>query len=674
MAACSEGLQGALLAGLWGSLLLVAVALMLVARAGPRVATSLLLLLTFGQVLCSVFSPHWLRPDDWLLPGVFNTVAAVLTSPSTLTLLDCAGWRYERMFVLAVTQPLQMLATFGMIFVPCYCYKYTKKGEGSEWSMGNFYLYFQGYYIYLHVVYMMVIATCLQPFTCQAYTYRGDAMLQGSLEAACTAHDPSRQSALRLMQAVGLILLFLVGVGVPAASALYFFIPSMRRRLQEHSRLPENYIEHQAGYYLVRDQHWSRFTMCRQFKPGSAKAKVHRKVLSRGSGQPLSVSFERFWLSVEMIWKLSLLILPLAVSDEEKSLKYLPGAVATFVMLVLQSMMQPYMSKPQNYAATGVYVSILMIYIEAMVFHRVDSSASAQDVVRIVAAVTAGGTGVLLLLNFLKEMFVWQRSYGDDKEAHRLEDTFKAELKEIFHASGAQKLDQKGNDKIYDAEELVDLEMAKQLHGAFETYKVCYSQIVAELRDDMAMADRSMGEIPPEPLMETESWRRVASLAEMKKMLPTQSSGAFDSAMAEKLAVAVEVVDANRVEQETKLLELRAPATAAGAAGDSSERRSMLAKQEGELHRTEEHLGAGMGEWSRQVGGWIDINVAEWLASYVLAELKAEKLSSGGYKYKSLHSADHRQGDLIDRKFSEYLKSKTSIYVIALQSGCRSGC
>ena len=30
-------------------------------------------------------------------------------------------------------------------------YKYTKKGEGSEWSMGNLYLYLQGYYMYLHV-------------------------------------------------------------------------------------------------------------------------------------------------------------------------------------------------------------------------------------------------------------------------------------------------------------------------------------------------------------------------------------------------------------------------------------------------------------------------------------------------------------------------------------------
>ena len=79
-----------------------------------------------------------------------------------------------------------------------------------------------------------------------------------------------------------------------------------------------------------------------------------------------------------------------------------------------------------------------------------------------------------------------------------------------------------------------------------------------------------------------------------------------------------------------------------------------------------------MEDWSRQVGGWIDINVAEWLASYVLAELKAEKLSSGDYKYKCLHSADHRRVDLIDRKFAAYLKSKTSIYVIALQSGCRS--
>lgn len=133
------------------------------------------------------------------------------------------------------------------------------------------------------------------------------------------------------LQAVGLILIFLVGFGVPAGSVLCFFIPSLRRRLQEHSRLPKNYIEHQPGYYLVRDQHWSRFTMCRQFKPGSAK------VVARQGGQPLTVSYERFWLSVEMLWKLSLLLLPLAVSDREPGFKYIPGAISTFIMFVAQS-------------------------------------------------------------------------------------------------------------------------------------------------------------------------------------------------------------------------------------------------------------------------------------------------------------------------------------------------
>lgn len=135
----------------------------------------------------------------------------------------------------------------------------------------------------------------------------------------------------RPAQAVSLILVFLVGFGVPAGSVLCFFIPSLRRRLQEHSRLPKNYIEHQPGYYLVRDQHWSRFTMCRQFKPGSAK------VVARQGGQPLTVSYERFWLSVEMTWKLSLLLLPLAISEKERRLKYIPGAISTFIMLVAQS-------------------------------------------------------------------------------------------------------------------------------------------------------------------------------------------------------------------------------------------------------------------------------------------------------------------------------------------------
>lgn len=69
---------------------------------------------------CSVFSPHWLQPADWLLPDGVNAITAVLNSPTTLTLLQCADWRYEHIFVLTATQPAQMLATFGLLFVPCY--------------------------------------------------------------------------------------------------------------------------------------------------------------------------------------------------------------------------------------------------------------------------------------------------------------------------------------------------------------------------------------------------------------------------------------------------------------------------------------------------------------------------------------------------------------------------
>jgi hypothetical protein len=180
----------------------------------------------------------------------------------------------------------------------------------------------------------------------------------------------------------------------------------------------------------------------------------------------------------------------------------------------------------------------------------------------------------------------------------------------------------------------------------------------------------------------SESWRRVVSLTTMQKIFPAQKSsgtGAFDAEMAEKLATAVETLDVRRQEQEAELRELHAVSTSTGGT-EQAEASAMLAisKREGELHRTEEHLGAGMDEWGREVGPWVDINVAEWLASYVLAELKQEKLGNGDFKYKCLHSAgpglDHRQGDseLIDRKFLAYLRSRTSRYVIALQSGCRS--
>lgn len=167
---------------------------------------------------------------------------------------------------------------------------------------------------------------------CPASTYLLRCVCSFVIPGRTVPQQMSEAYLRRRMQAVGLILIFLVGFGVPAGSVLCFFIPSLRRRLQEHSRLPKNYIEHQPGYYLVRDQHWSRFTTCRQFKPGSAKV-----VACQGGQQPLTVSYERFWLSVEMTWKLSVLLLPLTIADSERGLKYLPGAISTIIMLVAQS-------------------------------------------------------------------------------------------------------------------------------------------------------------------------------------------------------------------------------------------------------------------------------------------------------------------------------------------------
>ena len=145
-------------------------------------------------------------------------------------------------------------------------------------------------------------------------------------------------------------------------------------------------------------------------------------------------------------------------------------------------------------------------------------------------------------------------------------------------------------------------------------------------------------------MFDSESWRRVASLPAMKKILPTKSSGAFDVKKAEDLALEVERQDVQREQQQAELVELHSEGTA----------QSTLAELEGELRRTEERLAAGMDEWSRQVGGWIDIDVAEWLASYVLAELKQEKLSNGDFKYSCLRGTP--DSDLIDRKFLAYLK------------------
>ena len=70
--------------------------------------------------------------------------------------------------------------------------------------------------------------------------------------------------------------------------------------------------------------------------------------------------------------------------------------------------------------------------------------------------------------------------------------------------------------------------------------------------------------------------------------------------------------------------------------------------------------------------------IAESLARYVLEELKKEKVvggegeGGGDFKYKCLHSRSKDRAKLIDRKFLAYLHSKTSRYLIALQTSCRS--
>ena len=655
----------------------VALGLLLAARAGPRVTTALLLLLTFAQVAASAFSPHWLPPERHLLPDAMSAIAAALYSPTTLQRLDCAGWAYERLFALTVTQPLQMAAVFSLIFLPCYRYRMQTKGEGSEWFMGNLSIYLHSYYNYLHVAYMMLIATCLQPFTCRAHHWSdGSAAgvsLHGSLEDACESTVPREQSVRRLLQAVSLILLFVIGIGVPLGSTLFLSVPPVRRRLQEHSRLQQHSpqqegsvrenVETKPGYYLVRDQRWSRFTICRQFKAGSTG--VDRRGRAKvAAGTELPFSFERFWLTVEMLWKLSLLLLPLAVSDEDHALKFVPGAVSTAIMLLCQLSFNPYISTRQNRCAALLYSFLLVLYILACIFHGLDQGTGGQKTVRGLAAAFAGIGGVGFFFNLLHEMHRWRTYHIDDGHAHELEEQFKKELKGIFESSGADKEKVSGKPKIYDAEELVDLEMAKLLKGVFDRYKMCFREVVAELAADA----KGEFEMPPEPHVETESWRRVASQPELRELIlySAQSSTAFDDKTAATLVTEAAELESQRLALEGQLAET------------SNEKLTEAAKLQAQLDALEDRISDGMGKWAKDVDSWVVWKIAESLARYVLEELKKEKVGGGegegggDFKYKCLHSRSKDRAKLIDRKFLAYLHSKTSRYLIALQTSCRS--
>jgi hypothetical protein len=65
-------------------------------------------------------------------------------------------------------------------------------------------------------------------------------------------------------------------------------------------------------------------------------------------------------------------------------------------------------------------------------------------------------------------------------------------------------------------------------------------------------------------------------------------------------------------------------------------------KREDELTRVETSMQASFDDWKRRVDGWIDLYIAQSLANYVLAELKAEKVGAK-FKYACLHAGDHRQ-------------------------------
>ena len=143
-----------------------------------------------------------------------------------------------------------------------------------------------------------------------------------------------------------------------------------------------NNVETKPGYYLVRDQRWSRFTICRQFKAGSTG--VDRRGRAKvAAGTELPFSFERFWLTVEMLWKLSLLLLPLAVSDEDHALKFVPGAVSTAIMLLCQLSFNPYISTRQNRCAALLYSVLLVLYILACIFHGLDQGTGGQKTVAV---------------------------------------------------------------------------------------------------------------------------------------------------------------------------------------------------------------------------------------------------------------------------------------------------
>ena len=76
----------------------------------------------------------------------------------------------------------------------------------------------------------------------------------------------------------------------------------------------------------------------------------------------------------------------------------------------------------------------------------------------------------------------------------------------------------------------------------------------------------------------------------------------------------------------------------AASASETAQQELHIIRREAEMLRVDKSLSLSFEDWRRNVDSWIDIDVAEWLANFVLAELKAETVG-GKFKYPCLHSA-----------------------------------
>ena len=465
---------------------LLGVLLVGIVRAGPRLASPFLVTVGLLQLSGAVFGPPWTAYGESLFPSSVSFVLANFNLPELYSFLDCLGVSYTGRLVFIATHPFQMVAILALVYVPSWtCRKCTKKGEAAlrNSTLTNVYAYLSAYSLYLHLAYVFMIVAALHPNTC--VQLGGKKVLRAWPSYICEGDN------YKVLRLVSVLVLWLFGLGLPVASYIW---ARMHRKELRHLDITER----QDGgdrhrFFFVKYERWTHFTLHHQFTGPSMD---WAKAVASGEAEAVKIYNVRdVWPSVECLYRGVVLIAPSLMSDdtscrydkpdtcESPVWQYMPGLVATCLILLVHMRLQPYKRAAANRSATAAYATLLLLHVFAMVFGNEKS-----DIKDLLACLTlAGGFGVCFA-SLLRELNIFRMVWFD----------------QVFAIERVDK---------FDATALSEV-LTDRLTEVFAMYMQSYDEICDERDELLATGALDHSNAPSSELIATEAWRRTAARAE----------------------------------------------------------------------------------------------------------------------------------------------------------------